>query len=386
MSDRPAPRTSLAEIKALLQAQVASLAAQLAPDGTRSGKYWIAKNPTRKDDNAGSFIVWLHGGAPGSWKDLAGDCKRGGADTGDVLDFISYCNQYGDLKRDKEAMRLTIAWARDWLGLEKMPDEQRRKTVAAVQARCDAENKNAAERLAKDRNRALALFIRSRAQPFLGSPADRYLQSRGIEIARLGRMPGALGWLPEARHIETGTVWPVMVAGFTCPQTRKIIAVHRTFLAHDGSDKAPLGRDAKGRKYPAKKIWPMGWKGAAIRLWRGGSKLSVEDAAKHGLREKLVETEGIENGLSIAIACPELRVWVAGAINNLGAMVVPECVDELIVAADNDYGKPQAQRALDEAIAEQDRVLLPRGVTVSLARSALGKDANDALKCMPGRG
>ena len=196
-------------------------------------------------------------------------------------------------------------------------------------------------------------------------------------------MPGVLGWLPQARLRETGDLWPVMVAGFTCPDTRKIVSIHRTFLEPDGSDKLHFSRreyrDARSGVFaraPARKIYPSGYMGAAIRLWRGETGMSVEEAAKHGLRETLVIVEGIEDGLSVAMARPDYRIWCAGTLGNLAQIRLPECCDTVIVCADNDWGKSQAQRALEAGLSNLQR----QGAAVSVARSSIGKDANDALR------
>lgn len=360
---------SITEIKALLQSRVLALAQELAPDGRRNGAYWMARNPTRADRHAGSFFVWISGGAAvGAWKDMAGDSDAGGADTGDVIDLIRYCKGLGP-RGSKEATAEAIKWAKDWLGIARMPEGERRAIVQRQAERTAAVDADAVERAAKARKAAMATFIASKKAPFAGSPADRYLASRGIDVRRLGRMPGALGWLDASKHFETGTTWPVMVAGFTgdVDGQETIVAVHRTFLAPDGSGKAPVE--------PQRKIWPA-FAGASIRLWRGGTRMSVDEAARHGIRETLVIAEGVEDGLTIALAAPELRVWAAGSLGNIARIVLPECVDEVVVLRDNDWGKPQAARAFAKAI----DALVRQERKVRVASATIGKDVNDQLR------
>jgi hypothetical protein len=122
-------------------------------------------------------------------------------------------------------------------------------------------------------------------------------------------------------------------------------------------------------------MWPS-YAGGAIRLARGETGMTPGEAAKHGLLDTLCLCEGVEDGLSIALACPELRVWATCALGNLGQIRLPECCAEVIVAADNDWGKPQAMRQLEAAIV----ALRAQGRPVRVARSAIGKDANDALR------
>lgn len=341
------------EIKALLIARLDSLVRDLAPEGRRSGQYWIAKNPTRADRHAGSFWVLMKGSAAGAWRDEAT------GEQGDVIGLIGYCMGHG---RD---FRATFVWARTWLNLGGMSDADRQRRVTAAQERLQALARDDAGRADRDRRAAFSLYLAGMKRQFGGSPADRYLRARGIDVVALGRRPGCLGWLPDVLHRESGWRGPVMIAGMTGVDGR-LQAVHRTWLTADGAGKAPVT--------PTRKIWPR-FAGSAIRMWRGSSGLSVDDAARHGLREALVLVEGVEDALSVAVSAPQYRIWAAGTLGNLAEQMLPECVDEVIVVADNDWGKPQAARQFDVALAALARQV----PDVSVARSWLGKDSNDLL-------
>lgn len=359
---------SLTEIKQLLQANIESLAATLVPGGSRQGRWWLASNPKR-DDAHPSFGIGLAGDAPGAWKDFAT------GDKGDVLQLIQYVEDLPDIGA-------SLQWARGWLGIDGAAPPKLKEKIATARADSDARAREQAERLAKWRKAAKAIYLDSKKLPFAGSPADFYLRGRGIDLrllpARSGRLRGAqserasigsLGWLPEAQHRETGTAWPALVAAFTADDGN-VVAVHRTFLSVTTDTPAVV----KAPVTPVRKIWPA-FHGAAIRMWRGASGLSIKDAEKNGLLETLVLTEGVEDALSVALGCPELRVWAAGSLANLGALRIPACCDEVIVCADNDWGKPQAQQLLQksiDAIAAQDK-------RVRVVRSNRGKDVNDAL-------
>ncbi len=347
MQSRP---SEIPELKALLQSRVESLARDLAPDGSRSGKYWIAKNPTRQDKIAGSFWIALSG-VPGSWRDEATGEK------GDVLGLICYCQ--GLLLKD------AIQWAKGWLGLINVsPDELRRQGNVARQAVAPHDEAAELAALNEKRRSAFGYWLKCEAK-ILDTPVDTYLRTRGIDLRHLAAMPGALRFDPACRHAESGQVWPTIVSAMT--DQGPVTAIHRTFLMPDGSGKAPVT--------PARKIWPT-FKGAVIRLAKGASKKTPEQAAKAGLIEPLVICEGVEDGLSIALACPELRVWAAGTLGNLASIQLPSCCNEVIVAADNDWGKPQAEQQLKRAI----DALAVQGRPVKIARSSVGKDANDALR------
>ena len=339
------------DLKARLIAAIDALAAHLVPDGRRSSHYWIGRCPWRADRHGGSFWVNLGGQVPGSFKDAAT------GESGDVLDLVQKT-----LGLDFVG---AMAWSRGWLGLDGMSAAERDAKLAAARAKAAALQAKAKESEPGKIKRAKAVYLESRKRDFLGSPADKYLRWRGIAVSELPRMPGVLGWLPDHPHTETGTRWPVMVAGMTAA-SGEIVAIHRTFLRPDGSGKAPVE--------PVKKMWPS-MSGAAIRLWRGGSGLSVGEAAKCGLRETLVMTEGIEDALSAVVSNAELRTWAAGSLGNLAKVELPECVDDVIVCADNDWGKPQAARQFEAALA----ALVAQGRTVRVARSPVGKDVNSAL-------
>lgn len=112
--------------------------------------------------------------------------------------------------------------------------------------------------------------------------------------------------------------------------------------------------------------------GGAIRLWRGASGKPLRDAAED---EEIVIGEGIETCLSIAIACPELRVLAAVSLANLGRVALPPQISRVILAADNDGAEPP-RRALQRAVEQH----MDAGRTVRVARSPIGKDFNDALR------
>jgi Toprim domain len=345
-------RAETAEIKALLIGRIGALAAEMVPDGKRSAQYWIGSCPWRGDRKPGSFWINLAGKVPGSFKDMAT------GEHGDVLTLISRVHGL-DFRGAKR-------WARDWLGLGAMPEHERKAAVARHEAARQQAARCEAEVLAENRKRALAWWLRCRPD-IRGTVAERYLrEKRGIDLDRLARMPGALRFEPAARHSEAKRIFPAIVSCMTGPDG-KLWSTHTIYLRPDGSDKADVA--------PPRRIWPS-FSGAAIRLSRGEHDCSPEDAERRGLVDRLILCEGVEDGLSLALAAPAARVWAAGSLGNLGHIKVPACVHEVTVAADNDWGKPQAAALLDKGVA----ALVAQRRPVLIARSAIGKDANDALR------
>lgn len=347
-------RLTIAEIKPLLQGRAESLARVLAPGGVvRSGVY-SARNPARHDRHAGSFVVWLRG-APGAWKDYAT------GEQGDVIDLICHCKK---LTRGE-----ALAWAGDWLGIAGLSPQKRKEFATRAGLAAERQRAEEGDRLARNRRGALAMFLE--CGKIEGTAAETYLAGRGIALPDLRRQPRALRFHADLTHHPSGTSWPALVAAVTGPGG-EFYAVHRTWLAPG----RPGGTWTKAPVEPARMAWPA-YGGGAIRLARGKHGLTPEQAAREKVTGPLVLAEGIEDGLSVAIALPDYRVWAAVSLSNLARINAPACASEIIVFADNDWGKRQAQAQLARAV---DR-LGHDGLCVRVARArGQAKDANDLLR------
>lgn len=365
---------TFADIKIALEDKIESLVRELVPDGHKNGKYWIGKNPTRADRHGGSFWV-LIGRNPGVWRDEAT------GDGGDVISLVQYVGQLPDYSA-------TRSWCLKWLGwsngpVAPMSDAARRADEAhRAKIRAEQDAADQAER-EKQSRRAFALWLKAeRLEPkdFPGSIVDRYLQGRGIDlvthrIAAGLELPGAIRIFPAHDYVlaegEGRIALPCMIT-LMSDAAGKAQAVHRTWLKPDGSGKADLPDPKKNKP---RKIWP-GPKGAVMRIAKGETGLSPEQADRKGKRGPLVITEGVEDALSVAIGCPEMRVWAAGTLGNIGNAPMLACVTDVTVCADNDWHNPQAARDLKASI----DALKAQGRSVRKARSPIGKDFNDLLK------
>lgn len=345
------------EIREGLLGRIDQLAREMAPGGHVSSGYYISRNPRRDDRKPGSFWIRVKGTGLGVWKDEATMDKAG-----DVISLVQHCAGLHDMK----AVR---AWCMSWLGWDHGIDRAKLETKKKADRYFrEQEDRLAAEDLATKRKKAKGWWLHAE-QEIRHTPVEAYLFSRGIALQQLASYPRALRLLPKAQHTDgrTGeiTEWPCMIAAMT-DRAGEIIAVHRTFLAADGNGKAPVPA--------AKKIWPHGWQGSVIRLSRGG-KDTPEEAARKGVSGPLVVTEGIEDGLSIALACPDYRVWAAGTLGNFGHVPVDHpCVSNVIIFADND-ASAEARKLFDKGVKA-----LREKRSVTVARSPTGKDANDLLR------
>lgn len=192
-----------------------------------------------------------------------------------------------------------------------------------------------------------ALAIWRATQSSEGTLVATYLRSRGITIP----IPSSIRFHGGLRH-PSGSIWPTMVALVTNGIEGTPIAVHRTFLAHDGSGKAPV-EPAKMMLGPCQ--------GGAVRLDVSGKALMIG--------------EGIETCLAV-IQASGRPVWAALSTSGMRALNLPCCVNDLIVLADGDApGESAAQDCAQRWKRE--------GRRVRIARPPKGMDFNDMLLGRP---
>ena len=176
---------------------------------------------------------------------------------------------------------------------------------------------------------ALARRLWEAGQDARGSPVERYLRSRGIDMP----VPPCLRWAPACWH-PSGHVLPAMLARINSIDGA-LIGVHRTFLRSDGAGKAVvepvkamLGRAA----------------GGAVRLAPA--------------TETLMVGEGLETCMS-AMQATGMPAWAALSTSGLMALALPPSVQTAIILADNDAngaGERAAYAAAARWLAEGRRV------------------------------
>ncbi len=187
------------------------------------------------------------------------------------------------------------------------------------------------------------LAIWRASQGVAGSPAETYLRSRGITLS----LPQSLRFHPGLKH-ASGGVWPAMVALVTHGAGGKSIGIHRTFLARDGSTKAPVD--------PVKMmLGPC--RSGAVRLGPPGDALMIG--------------EGVETCLA-AMQASGHPAWAALSTSGLRTLDLPREVRDVIVLADgDDPGEAAAQDCAWRWKRE--------GRRVRIARPPHGMDFNDLL-------
>jgi len=184
-----------------------------------------------------------------------------------------------------------------------------------------------------------------------GTPAQGYLEARGIHGLRFAKMRHTLRYHPGALHTPSGLHLPAMLAQIRGPKG-EALGVHRTFLRPDGSGKADV--------IPAKMmLGPAA--GGAVRFGPDGRVIAL--------------AEGIETSLSVSRAS-RLTVWATLSTSGLKGVMLPPLpmAEVVIICADHD----EAGLAAAEATAAQ---LEQQGRAVSIiAPRAAGADFNDVLR------
>jgi len=265
----------------------------------RSGQSLIGLCPFHKEQNA-SFVVTDEIGVY--------YCHGCGA-TGDVIDFVRAIPGCDFL----DAVR--------WIS----------GAIPAITVHAYREQSRKLDRATRALSITYARFQWEETIAIEGTPAERYLRSRGIN----GQIPSTLRfgtpplWV-NVRSGHKGPRLPALVAA--CHDgTGSISGVQRIFLRRDGT-LAPL-------RQPKLNLGQI--RGGALRLGPEAPELLI--------------CEGPEDGLTLHEMLSSTPVWVALGSRNMAAMTLPPCVKRVLVAGDdNKAGREAAQEAC-EAFRAQGR-------------------------------
>ncbi|SOC24734.1 DUF7146 domain-containing protein [Thalassospira xiamenensis] len=275
------------------------------PSGRKQGRYWICGdvygNPGR------SLFVRINGPRAGKW------CDAATGEYGDLLDLIMLNRGLG--------FRGTLAEARSFLHMPRLPEPP----VPSPHENPDVYDPVAAAR---------RLFAAS--VPITGTLAERYLGSRGIQLTQDHT---ALRFHPQCYYRdETGfEVWPAMIAAVT-DLGGVMTGIHRTWLDPVTFDKAPVAQ-------PRRALGQL--LGHAVHFGQLG------DIA--------IAAEGLETALTLKMLFPNLPVFAALSAAHLGALTLPDSLQRLYVARDNDPAGWRAFNRLRSRHADRDiHALVPR--------------------------
>jgi len=297
--------------------------------GRRSGNYWLVGD-VRNTPGRSMFVRLRDGpkGAAGKWTDAAT------SEHGDLLDVIRESCGFLDFKD-------VVDEARSFLSLPHPEPEPATKKHLGTPAPTGSP-------LASRR-----LFAMS--QPIGGTLVETYLRHRGIaDLCATGnlRFHPRCYWRPDG-HGPTETR-PAMIAAVT-DLSGCITGAHRTWLAPDGSDKAPIDP-------PRKAMGDL--LGHAVRFGEADDVLAAG--------------EGIETVLSVRQVLPSLPVAAALSAAHLAAILFPAALRRLYIVRDDDPAGNGARDSLIEranAAGVEAIVLSPRLGDFNEDLRAFGSDA-----------
>lgn len=336
------PAISTDEIVAQLNARAETLAPMLLPNGRRNGRFWETSSINDHHTGSYSLKVDMTGPKKGFWRDFA-TAKGSEGSGGNMLHLLAIRNHGG---AHAEGYRDAIAWAKSWLGLDSMDPARVRqiRREIAVQERRNREE--AEKRKQKMRDKARHLWFS--AIPGEGTPAELYLRHRGIDRRGFAggtwHWPGALRYQERCWCTEIRGDMPAMVASIVA-LSGEMMAVHRTYL-----DLSRIGEGIVTKAKLADAKLTMGeYRGGHIPLWKGdgrGKLATIADGSD------VYISEGIEDGLSIALAHPDRRIVAGVALSNIGGLALPEQTGRMVLIGQNDSNEKTIM-AVEAAIKRQ---------------------------------
>lgn len=303
------------ELSRRLAQNVEAVCRHYLSSGRRQGRYWLVGDV--RNTPGRSMFVRLSGpdsgpGAAGHWTDAAS------FEHGDLLDVIRESCGFVDFRDVADEARRFLS----------LPRDERRRIQKSTHTPVPVGSPEAAQRLF------------AMAQPISGTLVSTYLRNRSITDLR---GTASLRFHPRCFHQPEGNrpteTWPAMVAAVTDLEGR-ITGAHRTWLARDGSDKAPIETQRK----------------------------AMGDLLRHAVRFGAVDDvmavgEGIETMLSLRCALPAMPMAAALSANHLAAILPPLKLRRLYIARDADAAGDMAFAALREraeAAGIEARALSPR--------------------------
>ena len=307
------------ELSRRLAREAEAVCRSYLPEGRRRGRYWIVGDVLGTPGR--SLFVKLAGEGRGRWTDAAT------GENGDLLDLIR-------INQGHAAFRDTLDEARHFL---RDPVPLRASPRFRPARHCD-DRQTGAEKL------------HSLSRPVRGTLAEVYLHGRSI-TARLD-LP-SLRFHPACyyradRHAPL-EAWPALL-GIVTDLAGNLTGLQRTWLARDGSGKAPLAdpRRAMGHLL-----------GNAVRFG------TVHDIMAAG--------EGIETVLSLLSLFPALPMAAGLSATHLSAIAFPPGLRRLYILRDNDVAGDFAEERLVERCGDfgiEARVLTPaaKDLNVDLCR------------------
>lgn len=304
----------MAAIKAKMTADVDGLVQRFFPNARKTKQEWVLGG---LDGSKGTRLcIRRTGHKAGWWKNFAS------GEGGDIITLVAHARRDGDIGG-------AIRWARDYYNL----GETDQNEVARInrEAQETAERQARQDALDQIKIQKAALYHYLQGVPIRGTMAETYLTGRGIDFRWLGRYPNCLRFHAAMRCPVSGRERPAMLASLH-NGAGDLVSFQRYFLMAHADGSVTTASTAKGGDLEKAKLAYSAYAGAWVPLWRGASGKPLR---QHPEDHDIGTCEGVEDGLSIAMVRPELRMLPTLSLSNLGNLVLPAHKD-LYVCADND--------------------------------------------------
>lgn len=180
-------------------------------------------------------------------------------------------------------------------------------------------------------NHDKALVIWNESQEIWGTPAETYLQKRGVDTSILKEYDNeVLKYHPSQYYSESHKSIPCLVAKVT-NKNDEFIGIHRIYLTLEGE---------KLDQKPSKK--------SLGDIKGGGVQLTP-------FKSKMVLCEGPEDALILMQCCPDCGVLCFLGGNT--SVELPEHVQEVVIAADSDAAGQKHARKIRRLLQADDRAV-----------------------------
>ncbi len=213
-----------------------------------------------------------------------------------------------------------------------------------------------------DKKIAYARDIYRKTISIHGTPAEKYLQNRGIE----GELPSNFRYTPNAIHPDTKKPTHALIVPIKNKQN-EVTGIVRIFLNKDGTkiNKTIVGEG--NQPFQAVTKANLGtMKRAAVKIQTNPSSNTIWVA------------EGIETALSISKAKPNETVLASLSVSQLKHIPMGSETQKVIICADNDGNNPNSRKALISAV--DHHLASGKRVFIAMPTGPEKADFNDLLR------
>lgn len=212
-----------------------------------------------------------------------------------------------------------------------------------------------------DKKIAYAQEVYRKTISITGTPAEKYLQNRGLDS-----LPNDFRYTPNAIHPDTKKPTHALIVPLKNKQNN-ITGVVRIFLNKDGTklNKTVIGEDNQPFQVVTKANLGV-MKNAAVKI------------QINPISDTVWVAEGIETALSISKVKPDETILASLSVSQLKGVSIDSDVKKIIICADNDGNNPNSRKALIAAVGHH----LDNGkrVFITMPSGPEKADFNDLLR------